>query len=112
MADQETRVHIVEWPEESLGLLNEFKLDKPCPVSISFEETSARVVVATQPGQPLDVNMNMRVTARETIPLCIKLCEPVCARSDYTIAINIFDNPFASITVRGMTRLFNCNEEP
>jgi len=112
MVDQETRVHIVEWPEKSLRLLNEFNLDKPCPVSISFEQTPARVVVASQPGQPLDVNMNMRVTARETIPFCIKVCEPICARSDYTVAISIFDNPFASITVRGTTRLFNCKEEP
>ena len=48
--------------------------------------------------------MNMNVTAKEPIPVCIKLCEPICARSDYTIGINIFDNPFASITVRGLTK--------
>jgi hypothetical protein len=56
--------------------------------------------------------MNMTVSAKEPIPVCIKLCEPICARSDYTIGLNIFDNPFASITVRGITQIASCADEP
>jgi hypothetical protein len=113
MANERSDVSIVAWPKESLKLEHEFDDGKPCPVSISFApESSARVTVSTDARQPLDVNMSMSVSARQPVPLCISLCEPICARSDYTIGIAIFDNPFASITVRGLTRFFNCKEEP
>lgn len=109
---EENIVRIVEWPQGSAQLEHRFEPENPCPVSISFEQTPAHVVLSSSPDQPINVDMNMRVTVREPIPVCIKVCEPICARSDYTIGINIFDNPFALITVRGMTRLFNCREEP
>ncbi|MCU0805239.1 MAG: hypothetical protein MUF79_09150 [Burkholderiales bacterium] len=113
MAAEESKVSIVTWPKEALKLSHEFAEGKPCPVAIAFApETPAHVVVGTDPKQPLDVNMSMSVSARQPVPLCISLCEPICARSDYTIGIAIFDNPFASITIRGLTRLFNCKEEP
>ena len=111
MAD-EHNVSIIAWPKDPASLLHRFDPDEPCPVSISFADTPARVIVSTEPRQPMEVDMDMKVTVKETIPVCIKLCEPICAKSDYTIGINIFDNPFASITVRGMTKLFNCSEEP
>lgn len=111
MADDHN-VSIVAWPKEPAGLAHHFDPDKPCPVSISFAETPARVIVSTEPKQPVEVDMDMRLSVKETVPLCIKLCEPICAKSDYTIGINIFDNPFASITVRGMTKFANCREEP
>lgn len=50
------------------------------------------------------------VAVREPIPVCIKLCEPICARSEYTIGIDIFDRPVAAITVKGLTKLFGCDE--
>jgi hypothetical protein len=50
-------------------------------------------------------------SAREPVPVCISVCEPICAQSEYTIGIEIFDRPVAAITVRGMTRLFNCGEK-
>ncbi len=112
MANDGTQVKIIAWPKEAAALEHHFSSEDPCPVSISFDETSAHVVVSTDPQKPLAVNMNMQVSAREPIPLCIKLCEPICARSDYTIGINIFDNPFASITVRGMTKFSSCDEAP
>jgi hypothetical protein len=108
---EENIVHIVEWPKDLARLEHRFELEKPCPVSISFEQTPARVVLSSSPDQPISVAMNMNVTVSEPIPVCIKVCERICARSDYTIGINIFDNPFALITVHGMTRLFNCHEE-
>ena len=111
MADDHN-VTIVTWPKDPAGLAHHFDPNEPCPVSISFADTPAHVIVATEPHQPVEVDMDMKVTVKETIPVCIKLCEPICAKSDYTIGINIFDNPFASITVRGMTKLANCREEP
>jgi hypothetical protein len=47
-----------------------------------------------------------------SVKLCVSVCEPICAQSEYTIGIEIFDRPVASITVRGTTRLFNCSDKP
>jgi hypothetical protein len=55
--------------------------------------------------------MAMNLRAPETLPLCIRLCEPICAESNYTIGISIFDRPVITITLRGKTRLFGCREE-
>lgn len=112
MASDETKVTIVSWPKEPVTMEHRMVTEEACAVSISFAETSARVIVSTDPKQPVAVNMNMQVTTREAIPICIKLCEPICAKSDYMIGINIFDNPFASINIRGMTRIYNCREQP
>jgi hypothetical protein len=109
---EDQNVSVVSWPKEPAGLAHQFDPENPVPVTIRFGETPVRVFVASDPERPLDVDMNMNVTAKEPIPVCIKLCEPICARSDYTIGINIFDNPFASITVRGMTKIGACGEEP
>ena len=109
---EDQNVSVVSWPKEPAGLAHQFDPENPVPVTIRFGETPVRVFVASDPERPLDVDMNMNVTAKEPIPVCIKLCEPICARSDYTIGINIFDNPFASITVRGMTKIGPCGEEP
>jgi hypothetical protein len=107
MADREN-VTIVAWPKDPAKLSHTF--DKPCPVSISFEKTPASVVVQSSREQPLHVDMTMRVVPEKVIPVCIQMCEPICAASDYTIGIDIFDRPVASIKVKGMTRLFNCGE--
>jgi len=112
MPSDETKVTIVSWPKEPVTVEHHTAPEEPCAVSIAFAETPARVIVATDPRQPVSVDMTMQVTAREPVPICIKLCEPICAKSDYTIGINIFDNPFASISIRGMTRLYNCREQP
>lgn len=84
---EETTVRIVDWPDEP-----------------------ARVAVATDPALPVNVDMNTRVTVREDIGVCLKICEPICAESDYRVGISIFNNPFASISVRGITRLFGCSD--
>jgi hypothetical protein len=108
---EEKNVRIAEWPGEPARLEHSFESERPAPVSILFESSPASVRIASAPGEPLDVNMNMHVSARQTIPLCIKLCEPICVRSDYEIGITLFDRPIISITVRGLTRLYNCGEE-
>jgi hypothetical protein len=111
MAEQQD-VKIVGWPTEPAQVSHRFDSEQPCPVSISFNDTPAQVILTNDPKQPLAIDMDMHVRAREPIPICIKVCEPICAESNYTIGINIFDNPFASITVRGLTRLFNCQDTP
>jgi hypothetical protein len=77
----------------------------------SWPTDPVNVAMANPPERPFNVNMNMSLLTREVIPLCIKVCEPICARSEYTIGIDIFDRPVAAITVKGQTRLFNCKEE-
>lgn len=57
------------------------------------------------------LDMDMDIKAKEPIPVCIKLCEPICVSSEYKIDIKIFDNPFAGITIRGQTKLFSCNDD-
>ncbi len=110
MAEDHT-VHIVSWPAEPAGLAHHFDPDQPCPVVLSFDNSPAHVVVATERGASLAVNMNMNLKVPETLPICIKLCEPICAESNYTIGISIFDRPVVSLTIRGRTRLFSCREE-
>jgi hypothetical protein len=110
MPDQDQRVSILAWPAEAARLEHVFKPEKPCPVSISFEQSAANVTLSTNPEQPLQVAMNMTLAAREPVPVCIALCEPICARSDYTVGIHIFGNPVATIDVSGMTRLFACGD--
>ena len=40
--------------------------------------------------------------------LCMSVCEPICAQSDYTIAIEVFDKPVAVINLKGTTKFYNC----
>jgi hypothetical protein len=94
---EEQDVRINAWPKEQALLAH------------SFDQSQAHVVVATE--KPFDVGMAMQVSAREAIPLCIKVCDPICVSSEYVIGIEIFDRPFASITVRGQTKIFTCDEE-
>ncbi len=111
MEEKQHKVHIVTWPKEPARLKHSFESNEPCPVSVKFEKDPANVVVSTTPENPLAVNMDMSVKAREAIPICIKVCEPICARSDYFIGITIFDRPTAGINVRGETRIVNCRED-
>jgi len=110
MAEDST-IRIEAWPKEQpLRLAHMFEGGEPCPVKVGFDGP-LDVQVATG-DKPLDVAMAMQVSARQPVPLCISLCEPICAKSDYRIDIAIFDQPVANIVVRGLTRLFNCDDEP
>ena len=108
---EDRNITIASWPEEPASLEHRFDPNTPCPVSIRFTDTAARILVATDPKTPLDVNMNMAVSAREAVPICIKLCEPIYAESQYTISISIFDRPVVTLTLRGKTRLFSSRED-
>ena len=110
MAD-EHKVHVVCWPQERARLEHHLSSEEDIPVSISFETTPAHVVLSAQRENPLAVNMNMSLRAPETLSVCISLCEPICAESNYTIRISIFDRPMITINIRGKTRLFGNREE-
>jgi hypothetical protein len=69
---------------------------------------SNRISIASWPEQPLNSNTNQTISFRGEVPVCIRVCEPICARSEYVIGITIFDRPVATITVGGETRFFNC----
>jgi len=113
MAAEENHVSIVAWPEgQAAALRHSFDAEESCPVTVTFAPQPAHVVVSSSAQQPVHVDMAMQLTAQRPIPVCISLCEPICARSDYTVGIQIFGNPFASIDVRGTTRLGPCKDEP
>lgn len=111
MPDQHD-VKIIQWPKQKALLEHYFKLDEPCPVSIIFDEKPAYVKVGNDREGSFDVDMNMKLTAVEDIPLCIKICEPICAVSDYTVGIQFLGRPLASINVRGTTKLGPCDDKP
>jgi len=107
---EENKVRIVEWPKSKAFLEHAFKSDEPCPVSIKFEDKPIPVEVNTDKRKPMNVAMKMAVSAREDIPLCIKICEPICAVSNYKVGISLFGQPLAEIGVKGTTRLSACRD--
>jgi hypothetical protein len=94
---EENKVHIVDWPQDQ-----RLKMDHEFSSDIGMH-------VSEWPKMPLDVNMFHN--RGETIPICIKVCEPICAESSYKIGINLMGQPFAEIAIRGITKLFNCASE-
>lgn len=106
----EQNVTIVAWPKDPAKLEHQFDESTPCPVKVSFGEAPAHVAVHFSPDERMQVDMNMAVAVRQQIPICIRLCEPICASSDYTVGISVFDTPVFSIRLQGLTRLFNCRD--
>lgn len=111
MASEDRNVSITSWPEAPAKLSHQFDGKEPCPVSIRFEPQPAHVSIETSPKSPLHVDMGMRLMADKPVPVCIKVCEPICAESEYTIGIQIFDRPVATITLRGKTRIAQCDDK-
>lgn len=99
MPPDEQLVRIVEWPKERALLDHRFEQDSPAHVVVQSDDKA------------FQVDMDMNLTARQTIPVCIKVCEPICAESSYSIGIDVFDRPVAVITIKGLTRLFNCGDD-
>jgi hypothetical protein len=108
---EDMNVRIVGWPDEPVQLAHRFDPDTPAPVQVSFDTGPARVFISTDPRNTLAVDMNMNLQVPETLPICIRLCEPICAESNYTISISIFDRPVITLTIRGKTRLFSSRED-
>lgn len=74
---------------------------------------SDTVHIVEWPKEPLSMNaaMDATLTVRGEVPVCIRVCEPICARSEYSIGITIFDRPVATISIAGETRIYNCDEK-
>ena len=94
---EENKVHIVEWPQQQ-----HLTMDHDFPSGVKLDHSD-------WPKMPLLVNMHHN--GGETIPICVKFCDPVCAESSYKIGINLMGQPFAEIAIRGITKLFNCASE-
>jgi hypothetical protein len=108
---QENLVTIAAWPPEGLAALQHHFTEKPCPVSIFIEKTPLSIDLQSLPETPFNVNMDMELKANDVIPVSFKLCEPVCAKSEYRLDIDIGGTPFAGVTLRGKTMIFGCDEE-
>ncbi len=65
----------------------------------------------TDPERTPEVDMTMTMRADRPVPVCFTLCEPICARSDYSIGLSIFDNPVVRIRVVGETRIGPCGDK-
>jgi len=80
----------------------------PLKVDHSFGE-DVGLKITEWPRMPF--NMMMAHVAEKPVPICIQICEPICAESKYKIGINLLGQPFAEIALSGITRLFNCRSE-
>lgn len=110
---EERDVRITAWPADPAVLQHRGDPEQPVDLRVGFApDAPAAVLVRTDPERSLDVRMGMEVQAARPVPLCIRLCEPICVSSDYRIAVSIFDRPVMSITVRGTTRFAECDEKP
>lgn len=109
MAD-ENDIRILAWPAEE-PLTVEHAATDMLPVRVGFASTPARVVVESR-DRPLDVAMRMGISAADPVPLCVSVCEPICITSSYTITVEIFDRPVATIRLRGRTQVAPCNDQP
>jgi hypothetical protein len=108
---QENLVTVAAWPPEGAAALQHHFTEKPCPVSIFIEKTPIGIDLQSLPETPFNVNMDMELKANDVIPVSFKLCEPVCAKSEYRLDIDIGGTPFAGVTLRGKTMIFGCDEE-
>ena len=107
MPDQDVKIQI--WPKEPAQLEHRFDPEAPCPVSIRFEDSRARVRVETSQERPIHAAMNLNLgTAGEPLRVCVSVCDPICAESDYRIGLTVFDQPAALVSVRGRTKLGPC----
>lgn len=104
-------VRIVEWPSGPARAHHGFDEKAPLPALVSFAPAPVNVVVAAPAERPLVVAMGMNLSVKQPLPVCIRLCDPICVDSDYVIGVTLFDRPIISITVKGRTRIFNCGEE-
>lgn len=108
---EDRNVRILAWPDEAAKVENRFRFDEPCPVSISFKEQPANVSLLTDLDAPIFTEMEMRLSAADDIPVCISVCEPICAESRYRIGFEVFDEPVAKIDLSGVTKLGPCDDD-
>ncbi len=110
MPDQK-EIKITAWPKQKATLEHYFQLDKPCPVSIHFDDKPANLNINNSKERPFHVNMDMNLKAKEDIPVCIKICEPICAVSDYSVGIEFLGQSIANIRLKGKTKIAHCKDD-
>jgi hypothetical protein len=110
MAD-ERDVRILAWPEGPARVRHAGEEKQPVRLRIAVEPEPP-VAVELRTDEPLDVRMRLELSAREPVPLCVDVCEPVCASSDYRVGVDVFDQSVASVAVRGTTRVERCASRP
>jgi hypothetical protein len=108
MAEQQN-ISISRWPSAPVKVSHAFSGDA-CPVSIHFEPRPARVRIETSRTTPLNVSMEARLAGKAPIPICIRVCEPICADSDYRVGLTAFDEAVAEVAVRGRTKIGACKQ--
>src|SRR3954454_23883642 len=107
---EEWDVRLLAWPPEPAQVQHRGSAEEPVELRVGFApDPPAAVVLRTSPGEQFDVRMAMQMRADDPVPLCIRLCEPLCVTSEYRISIDIFDRPVMSVTVRGTTRFAECD---
>jgi hypothetical protein len=99
-------VRILAWPESPVNLRHSGD-EQPVRLLIAVEPDPP-VQVELRTDEPLDVRMQMDIAAQEPVALCIDVCEPICASSDYQVGMDLFDQPVAQVAVRGTTRVERC----
>jgi hypothetical protein len=103
-------VRILAWPERP-AILRHGGDQEPVRLSIAMEpELPAQVELRTD--EPLDVRMRLELAAPRPVHLCVDICEPLCASSDYRVGMDLFDQPVAQLAVRGTTRVQRCADRP
>src|SRR5687768_4706965 len=80
-------------------------------VTINAWPDPLAVTHRTDPERTPQVDMTMTMRADRPVPVCFTLCEPICARSDYSIGLSIFDNPVVRIRIVGETRIAPCGDK-
>jgi hypothetical protein len=66
--------------------------------------------MANEEGRASKSEKTANMTVREMLPVCLQLCEPVCAQSEYQITVSLLGNTLATIAIKGLTRLSNCEK--
>lgn len=104
---EDRAITLAAWPNEPLRLAHSFEGDAPLPLQVGFAGETPLAVRLGSAGGPIPINMRMLLAAPRAIPLCLRLCEAICAESDYSIGITLFDRPVITIRLRGRTRIFS-----
>ena len=105
---ESTSVRLIAWPVEPARAAHLFGAGAGAGVSLAFAASAARALVSTRIERPLALALQVRAAIRDTVPVCIGICEELCTWSDYMVQLSIFDHPVVSITVQGTTRLTRC----